>query len=352
MHFQQDTAAVVDGGAHAQAGHGRQRQRSQAVHLHDEDAGQGRAVCHAQVQGGEAQRAAQLLAVDHMAGNGVGVAQQLRRQREIAGRQRQAHGRRGNARAAIHDGGQGFHVETVLAARFLQHGHVAGAPGAVAEVVADHQPLHVQAVDEDLFREFLRRQGGELGAEMLDDDAIDAGVVQRLQLVAQVGDALRGFRQVARALREEFARMRFERHDGRLDAEFGCCFAHARQQGLMADVDTVKIADGQGAGRSCLGIGKSAEYLHRNLMKNCAKWGIIRTVSGMHSRKGGQSGNFRPETDKKRCQHGAGSAFGRTRHATRFGVEPSPGAAAWVRGLITSASGTSSGPGQPRHPCL
>ena len=168
----------------------------------------------------------------------------------------------------------------MFAARFLQHGDVAGAPGAIAEIVADHQPFHVQAVDEDFLREFLRRQGGELRAEVLDDDSVDAGVVQRLQLVAQVGDALRRLRQVARALREEFARVRFERHHGRFNAEFGRRAAHARQQGLMADVDTVKIADGQSARRSCLGIGKSAEYLHRNLMKTVPKGGLYGLFQG------------------------------------------------------------------------
>ncbi|MGK5003067.1 hypothetical protein [Janthinobacterium sp. LB2P70] len=77
----------------------------------------------------------------------------------------------------------------------------------------------------------------------------------------------------------------------------------------MADVDTVKIADGQSARRSCLGIGKSAEYLHRNLMKNCAKRGIIRTVSGMHTRQGGRRGNFPAEMIKSVAGKGAGNAL-------------------------------------------
>jgi hypothetical protein len=38
-------------------------------------------------------------------------------------------------------------------------------------------------------------------------------------------------------------------------------------------------------------------------MKNCAKWGIIRTVSGMHSRQGWLGAYFTPEIVKKRCQH-------------------------------------------------
>nr|GEU28492.1 hypothetical protein [Tanacetum cinerariifolium] len=255
VHFQQHAAAVIDRGAHAQAGYGRQRLFGQAVDLDDEDAHQRRAVRHPQIQRGETQRAAQLLAVDHVAGHGVRVAQQRFGADEVAFGQRGAHGGRRDARGAVHHGRQGFDVEAVALARFQQHLHIAGAARAVAEVVTDHQPFDVQAFDQHFFREFLRREGGKRRREMLDDHAVDAVVGQRLQLVAQVGDARRGARQVPRFLREKFAWVRFERHHGRFQSEAAGGIAHARQQCLVAEVDTVEIADRERARRTrrCVG---------------------------------------------------------------------------------------------------
>jgi hypothetical protein len=55
--------------------------------------------------------------------------------------------------------------------------------------------------------------------EVFDDDAVDAGIGQRFQLVAQVGDAGRRLGQVAAALGEIFARMRLEGHHGGFQPE-------------------------------------------------------------------------------------------------------------------------------------
>ncbi|WP_175444724.1 MULTISPECIES: hypothetical protein [unclassified Janthinobacterium] len=44
-------------------------------------------------------------------------------------------------------------------------------------------------------------------------------------------------------------------------------------------------------------------------MKNCAKRGIIRTVSGMHTRQGGRTGNFPAEMIKSVAGKGAGNAL-------------------------------------------
>ena len=73
--------------------------------------------------------------------------------------------------------------------------------------------------------------------------AIDAGLVEIFELVAQVGDAGRGARQVAGFAGEVFARMGFERHHGRFQAEPRGGAAHVGQQGLVAAMDAVEIAD-------------------------------------------------------------------------------------------------------------
>jgi hypothetical protein len=57
--------------------------------------------------------------------------------------------------AVVQHGRQAVDFEAMALAGFGQHGDVAGAPGAVAEVVADHQPFHVQAVDQHALREFF-----------------------------------------------------------------------------------------------------------------------------------------------------------------------------------------------------
>ena len=92
VHFQRQLALVVDGRAHAQAGHAAHRALSQSVYLHHADAGQRRLVVfHLDIGGGEAQSAANLVAMQHPAADRIRPTQQLRRQLHIAAGQRLAH---------------------------------------------------------------------------------------------------------------------------------------------------------------------------------------------------------------------------------------------------------------------
>jgi hypothetical protein len=118
----------------------------------------------------------------------------------------------------FHHGRQGLDLEAVLLAGFEQHGDVAGALGAVAEVVAHHQPFDVQALDQHALGEFLRRHGGEMGVEVFDDDAVDAGVGQRLSLSRRLAMRAAPCDRSPPA-GEEFARMRLEGHHGRFQPE-------------------------------------------------------------------------------------------------------------------------------------
>lgn len=263
MGFQQHPAAVVHRRAHAQAGHGRQGLRGQAMHLHHEDARERRTlVAHAHVQRRESDGAAQLLAVHDPAADGVGMTQQLLRQGEVRIGQRSAHGRRGDAHTGVGDRGQGMYLEAILLAGGDQGVEGAGAAGAEAEVVTDHQPAHVQALHQDLLDEILRREGREMAAEMLHHHPVDAGVGECFELVTQVGDARRGAFGRAGQLGEELARMRLEGHHRRVQPQLGGGLAHARQEGLVAQMHAVEIADGQRARGARFGCGKSAKYLH------------------------------------------------------------------------------------------
>jgi hypothetical protein len=113
----------------------------------------------------------------------------------------------------------------------------------------------VQALHQDFFNEILRRLRGKMRIEMFDDDPVDAAIRQRLQFVAQVGDAGWRFRQIAGSLGKKFTRMRLKGHDCSIQPQFGRRFAHACQQGLMPAMHAVEITYRQCAWRTRLGIG-------------------------------------------------------------------------------------------------
>ncbi|ABA49788.1 hypothetical protein BURPS1710b_1123 [Burkholderia pseudomallei 1710b] len=259
VHFEQHAAGIVDGRPHAEARDARQRLGREAVHAHDEDARQGRAlVSDRQVQRREAEVAAELQPVRDVAADRIAVAERARGGVEISRRERGAHAGTRNARAI--GVGERFHLldlEAEALARRLQRREIARAPRAVAEVVADHDPAGVQPVDERAFDERLGRLARERMVEVLDDHAVDAVLAQRLELVAQHRDARRRARRI-----EELARMRLERHHAHGQPARVRRRAHAREQGLVAAMDTVEVADRQRARGAALGVGQAAEDFH------------------------------------------------------------------------------------------
>ena len=96
-----------------------------------------------------------LLAVDDAAGDAVGPAEQRRRVLQFAGGERFAHGRTGDALALELDGVHGLDAEAMLLPGCLQHGEIAGAALAEAEVVADDQVPDAEAAHQDALDEFL-----------------------------------------------------------------------------------------------------------------------------------------------------------------------------------------------------
>ena len=92
MHLEQYAAVVFNGGTNAEAGHRRQRMVRQAMYLHHEDAGRRRTLVHdPQVQRREADGAAQLAAMLHMARDAVRMTEQIFGMFEVAGFKRGAH---------------------------------------------------------------------------------------------------------------------------------------------------------------------------------------------------------------------------------------------------------------------
>ncbi|KDR30251.1 hypothetical protein BG57_14905 [Caballeronia grimmiae] len=260
--FEKNAAGIVDGRAKAETCHCWQRLVGEAMHAHDEDARRGRALVRdRQIERGKAEIAAELRAMHDVTANDIRTPEREMRGVEIARDERRPHRRRRNARAVrMRNGGHLLDFEAVLVAGRLQRGEVAGAFRAIAEVVADHDPARVKAIDDDVLHERIRRLARECVIEMLDHHAIDAIRAQRFELVAQHRDARR------RACRiEELARMRLEGHHAdRQPARVGGG-THARKQRLVAAMDTVEVADGQCAGRPALGIGEAAEDSHDRL---------------------------------------------------------------------------------------
>jgi hypothetical protein len=95
---------------------------------------------------------------------------------------------------------------------------------------------------------------------VLNDHAVDAVIGQGRELVAQSGNTCRG------AIgREEFARMRLERHDGGDDAACLRGGGDARQQRLVSPMHAVEIADRQCTRDAFSRTRNSAENLHTML---------------------------------------------------------------------------------------
>ncbi|MCY1369247.1 hypothetical protein D9M69_562750 [compost metagenome] len=203
MRLQQHAPRVdvvgVQRGPHAEVGDTRQRLVGQAVHQHREDAAGGRfPVLEAQVEGAKtvvlarrrrAQRPAQLAAVDHVARDRVRTPQQRVGVGHAAFGQRLAHGRAGHPQAVHLVAVHARHVEPVGFTGRIEHGVVAGALGAEAEVVTHQYVFHAQRADQDVFDEGLWCQRGEPGIERQHHTLVDTAAFELLQLVAQRGDA-------------------------------------------------------------------------------------------------------------------------------------------------------------------
>ena len=154
--------------------------------------------------------------------------------------------------------GDGLDPEAVARAHGAQQLDVAAALVAVAEVFAHQQPAGVQAAHQQLLDEGLGRHVGQVLVEAFQGDLLDAVVLQRPHLVAQAAD-LRGNQFGAAALAGEIgARMRLEGHDGGSQAAFAGQLADLCQDGLVAAVDAVEIADGYRAGAIAIVTGKGA----------------------------------------------------------------------------------------------
>ena len=222
-------------------------------------------VTEAQVQGAEAQHAAEFGAMPDMAADAVRPPQQGLGARHVAAGQRRPHGRARHAQAmhlVAHHAGD---VETGSRPGGVQHRVVAGAPGAETEIVADQHIACMQALLQHIGDEGLRRHRCEGVVETQHHRVVDAAALQLGQLVAQRRDARRRRLGLAGLACEVVARMRLEgQHAGR-HAAVPRFADQQRQHRLVAAVHAVEIADRDGAaGQAAASTeAKAAMDLHR-----------------------------------------------------------------------------------------
>jgi hypothetical protein len=122
----------------------------------------------------------------------------------------------------------------------LQNVHVAGAPGAEAEIIPDQQIPHGCAPDEDALDEILRADLSETIVEAHHVRGVDPVARQKLQLFPQRREPCR--RLVGR---EEFPRVGLERHCARDESARARSILQTGEHDLVSDVNTVEIADRQ-----------------------------------------------------------------------------------------------------------
>jgi hypothetical protein len=114
-----------------------------------------------------------------------------------------------------------------------------GAVGAEMEIEADGDAGDRQLVEQDALDEIIGAQRRQCGVEPEHDRAVEAGRLQQAQLVALVGQAEQ------RLVRpEKTARVRLEGEGGGGVAQQGGASLRGRNDGPVAAMHTVKIADG------------------------------------------------------------------------------------------------------------
>lgn len=239
----------------------------QATHLHNEDALQCRlSAGKTQVQGGKTQLGAQPAAVDDAPGQGIGPSQHLLCPVKIGLGQRLPDQGTGDTYAAFLHHGHGLHLDAAGLAKGFQHRKITLTLGTEAEIGTDADMSRLQPSGQTVLHEFGGWTLGKAAIEGHQIDLLHAQACQHGQPVTQCGDTYRRrcvLLPLPGQLVEVFARMRLEGEHGGGQTGGACVINQGADQGLMAKMHTVKIADGQGTGLARGGRGQGAKDFHR-----------------------------------------------------------------------------------------
>lgn len=195
------------------------------------------------VQGGDGLFRTNAMAGDDGACDAVGPAEEAPGAVELAVANGLAYESGGDDFAAVADGGFDVGGEAELAAEVGQKVDVAGLFVAEAEVVADDDGFRGERCAEDVADESVRGHGGEFFSEGEDEEFADAAELHGGDAVLHGGDAFGGA-----GGGDDVGGMGIEGEGG------GGPFVASGQEGdfaeefLVAEVDAVKVSDGEGAG--------------------------------------------------------------------------------------------------------
>ncbi|MCY1206807.1 hypothetical protein D9M72_183870 [compost metagenome] len=191
------------------------------------------------VGGRSAQLTAKLLPVQHPAGNGERAPQQAFGKGEITFGQRLADAGAADPQAIQLHRGRGFDAEAFRCTGLLQEFEITGAIATEAEIVTDFQMPGPQPLDQDRMDELGSAEFPQAAVERQAKHPVHTLTSQQLELVAQTGQTYRcGIRA------EELARLRLEYHHAGGQTKLSRTLAQPLENGLMAAVHAVEIADG------------------------------------------------------------------------------------------------------------
>jgi hypothetical protein len=129
---------------------------------------------------------------------------------------------------------------------------------AKAEILAGHDPLGTQPVEEDGLDEGLGRQPHQCGIEVEEIEDIDPEIAQQLGLAAQGCEAGRGMIGL-----QHLARVRLEGDDAQRRASGARQGARGVEHCLMPAMNPVKVADcDRSAEPSARPVGTRPDYAH------------------------------------------------------------------------------------------
>ena len=200
--------------------------------------------------------AAEAVAADDPAADAVRAPQQALRAPHVACSQRFAYCGARHAHAIRYYAGHRVSFKSAAACGLLQHGKIAAAPGAEAEIIPHQYPACREAAVQDAVYEILGRGFREFEIEPADMHALDAETRQQFEFLAQRCKAGRRF-----VRREKFARVRLERHHARRHSKLTRSIIQTHEHRLMADMHPIEITDGQ-RNRACSGNWQGAENTH------------------------------------------------------------------------------------------
>src|ERR1044071_355429 len=223
----------------------------------DEDAAVGiELIERIDVDGGEADLAPQAAAGGDDAVDEVGAPEGEGHGAHGPARDSSADARAGDADAAYAHLVDALYGEAELLSRGLQLLEMPFASRAEGEVAADAHFRDLQRADEELFDEAVRRPARELVREGDDEERVDAHLPDQFFFLRQSEDLLRHA-----VGRDDGERMRVKGDDRRGPAGLSRARDDAADDGLMADVQAVEVAD---RGDAVAGEVRLAEWVVKN----------------------------------------------------------------------------------------